>query len=163
MPDLNPERNKGKVYTGLVDRLDAIGDNEMREVVILRHGHNSVNLRHTCHDYERMTGSLPRGGCHSPTGFSWGYGGSGPSELARMIMRDYFGRRVTGSIYQQFKQDFVAKWPSESNWRITADEINTWLSDAPWRWHHGPDPVHPSDGGPPITDVELFGEEWEHW
>lgn len=27
---------------------------------------------------------------HSPTGFEWGYGGSGPAELARCILIDHF-------------------------------------------------------------------------
>lgn len=31
---------------------------------------------------------------HSPGGFSWGYGGSGPSELARCILLDYLGDAV---------------------------------------------------------------------
>lgn len=29
---------------------------------------------------------------HSPTGFSWGYGGSGPAQLALAILADHFGR-----------------------------------------------------------------------
>jgi hypothetical protein len=28
---------------------------------------------------------------HSPTGFSWGYAGSGPAQLALAILADYFG------------------------------------------------------------------------
>lgn len=28
---------------------------------------------------------------HSPAGFSWGYGGSGPSELARCLLIDHYG------------------------------------------------------------------------
>jgi uncharacterized protein DUF6166 len=28
---------------------------------------------------------------HSPNGFSWGYAGSGPSELARCILLEHFG------------------------------------------------------------------------
>lgn len=28
---------------------------------------------------------------HSPTGFSWGYGGSGPSDLARCLLIDHYG------------------------------------------------------------------------
>lgn len=32
---------------------------------------------------------------HSPTGFSWGYGGSGPAELARCLLIDALGDRAT--------------------------------------------------------------------
>ncbi len=30
---------------------------------------------------------------HSPDGFSWGYGGSGPAQLALAILADHFQRR----------------------------------------------------------------------
>jgi hypothetical protein len=30
--------------------------------------------------------------------------------------------------YQQFKDEHVATWPQNSEWRITAGEIRTWLS-----------------------------------
>ncbi|MBT9252140.1 MAG: hypothetical protein KM296_00220 [Brockia lithotrophica] len=29
---------------------------------------------------------------HSPTGFEWGYGGSGPADLALSILHDYLNR-----------------------------------------------------------------------
>jgi hypothetical protein len=45
---------------------------------------------------------------HSPDGFNWGYGGSGPAQLAASIMLE-----LTGDIggYQDFKWDVVAKIP----------------------------------------------------
>jgi hypothetical protein len=116
-------------------------------------------LRHTCLDYERMTGHLPsRSGCHSPSGFAWGYLGSGPSELARMILRDLLGRRVTATVYQAFKEQYVARFPTDSPWVLSAAEILEWLADASWR--RG---LRTSEGGPPISDPELYGQPWEHW
>jgi hypothetical protein len=49
---------------------------------------------------------------HSPDGFEYGYGGSGPADLARSILVDYFGlhgapERLSVS-YQRFKWQFVA-------------------------------------------------------
>lgn len=43
---------------------------------------------------------------HSPDGFNWSYGGSGPAQLAATIMLE-----LTGKIdnYQEFKWDVIAK------------------------------------------------------
>lgn len=38
---------------------------------------------------------LPHHVKHSPTGFSWGYAGSGPAELARCLLIDALGDRAT--------------------------------------------------------------------
>lgn len=32
---------------------------------------------------------------HSPSGFNWGYGGSGPADLALSILADFFGENPT--------------------------------------------------------------------
>ena len=42
---------------------------------------------------------------HSPTGFEWGYGGSGPAELALNILSAIVGRETAEEmgIYQKFK------------------------------------------------------------
>ena len=72
---------------------------------------------------------------HSPDGFQWGYGGSGPSDLALAIMADYFGRQgvvkplgeATGC-YQDFKWDFIAKI-REDGWSITEQQIHEWREE----------------------------------
>lgn len=60
---------------------------------------------------------------HSPDGFNWGYGGSGPSDLARSIIADALGT-TDPAIYQEFKWEFVAKWGD--SWEISMDEILAW-------------------------------------
>ncbi|GAH88193.1 unnamed protein product, partial [marine sediment metagenome] len=45
---------------------------------------------------------------HSPAGFEWGYGGSGPADLARSILWDYLGKEPPRVLYQNFKDTFVA-------------------------------------------------------
>lgn len=45
---------------------------------------------------------------HSPDGFNWGYGGSGPCQLALAIVLKLTGK---SSGYQQFKQDVIAGLP----------------------------------------------------
>lgn len=106
---------------------------------------------------------------HSSAGFNWGYGGSGPSELARCILLDHLGEQVrcvcggSGQVprmsearlredvvvqrqrlvtcpgcggdgfklqpmtYQRFKEEFVATWPMDGAWRLTSEEIESWL------------------------------------
>lgn len=62
---------------------------------------------------------------HSPTGFNWGYGGSGPTDLARSILWDYLGKEPSTPLYQDFKWEFVAAWKEE--WQITSAEIKKWI------------------------------------
>ena len=41
---------------------------------------------------------------HSPTGFEWGYGGSGPAQLALAILVDVFGDKTLAvKLHQTFK------------------------------------------------------------
>ncbi len=64
---------------------------------------------------------------HSPDGFNWGYGGSGPGDLARSILMDHFSGTTYGveMIYMKFKQDFVAHFGD--TWEITSDLISEWM------------------------------------
>lgn len=48
---------------------------------------------------------------HSPTGFSWGYGGSGPAQLALAILLEYFPEAVALHSYQDFKFGTIARLP----------------------------------------------------
>lgn len=45
---------------------------------------------------------------HSPDGFNWGYGGSGPSQLASAIVLELTGN---SNGYQNFKWNFIARLP----------------------------------------------------
>lgn len=48
---------------------------------------------------------------HSPDGFAWGYGGSGPAQLALAILLTRTDEETAVKLHQDFKADFVAKWP----------------------------------------------------
>jgi hypothetical protein len=65
---------------------------------------------------------------HSPTGLSWGYGGSGPADTALSILWDLLGAAPAPWLYQAFKDDTVAKWPQDTGWSITEAEIRGWLA-----------------------------------
>jgi hypothetical protein len=60
---------------------------------------------------------------HSPTGFEWGYGGSGPAQLALAILADYFGDDEQAlDCYQSFKRAVVSTLPYRG-WTLTAEQI----------------------------------------
>lgn len=83
---------------------------------------------------------------HSPTGFGWGYAGSGPAELALAIVCDRLGLRGAGGTYspmlvtaddrcvlpeppyQRFKADRIARLPQGESWIIQAAEVDAWLA-----------------------------------
>lgn len=67
---------------------------------------------------------------HSPDGFEWGYGGSGPSQLALALVLDATGDQVLAlDAYQWFKWAVVSCWGDR--WAITAGQIDRWVDQ--WR------------------------------
>lgn len=63
---------------------------------------------------------------HSPDGFNWGYGGSGPAQLALAILLKYMPEEIAVKVYQTFKFNVVAKWP-QHDFEVTVNlkkEIN---------------------------------------
>jgi len=63
---------------------------------------------------------------HSPTGFEWGYGGSGPAQLALALLIDVLGDvELAQRHYQDFKHEIVAGW--KASWTITAREIREFV------------------------------------
>jgi len=60
---------------------------------------------------------------HSPSGFEWGYGGSGPAQLALAILADHCSDDEQAfNFHHRFKWAVVAEWPY-SGWTITGAEI----------------------------------------
>ena len=51
---------------------------------------------------------------HSPSGFCWGYGGSGPSQLALAICLEIYPEDEALSKYQDFKKKYIATIPMKS-------------------------------------------------
>lgn len=59
----------------------------------------------------------------SPTGFEWGYGGSGPGQLALAILADHLqDDREALRLYQEFKWRVVAGWEGRT-WRLTGKDV----------------------------------------
>lgn len=64
---------------------------------------------------------------HSPDGFNWGYGGSGPAQLALALLLDATGDPGTAlTQHQNFKRCFVCDWGDA--WVLTQKNIIAWLN-----------------------------------
>jgi Family of unknown function (DUF6166) len=60
---------------------------------------------------------------HSPTGFEWGYGGSGPAQLALALIADALGDdQLALRLHQKFKWMVVAGLPKD-HWRLTEPQV----------------------------------------
>ena len=67
---------------------------------------------------------------HSPDGFSWGYDGSGPAQLALALLLDRgVDEKWAARHHQDFKRVFVAGWGE--SWALTSSEIDAWVAE--WR------------------------------
>ena len=89
---------------------------------------------------------LPHFPFHSPSGFAWGYGGSGPADLAFAILIDHLdehppregwksrrfnewaGDSLAYKLHQAFKWEFVATWGDA--WTIDSQAIDAWVTNA---------------------------------
>ena len=60
----------------------------------------------------------------SPSGFAWGYGGSGPAQLALALCADALdGDEAALAVFQEFKQAVLVPLNEEAPWTITAGEV----------------------------------------
>lgn len=65
---------------------------------------------------------------HSPSGFAWNYGGSGPAQLALAILADASGDDgIAIANYMAFKSERIAALPV-GPWKITQLDVLEWLA-----------------------------------
>ena len=64
---------------------------------------------------------------HSPTGFEWGYGGSGPAQLALALAASRLPDLLAHTIHQYLKWTLVATLDRE--WHLPADRLDALLVD----------------------------------
>jgi hypothetical protein len=68
---------------------------------------------------------------HSPDGFEWGYGGSGPAQLALALLVDHLGDTAQAlALYHDFKFALVAGLPREE-WTLTSEQIQQVIDALP--------------------------------
>jgi len=96
-------------------------------------GHCSVIVQIQDGDGDPIERELKHIERHSPDGFQWGYGGSGPADLALSILTDLCQRldfsdmSLPDKYYQAFKRKFIATAGDELN--LTGKEIYDWLAE----------------------------------
>jgi hypothetical protein len=60
---------------------------------------------------------------HSPTGFEWGFAGSGPAQLALALLADALGDDARAlRLHQQFKFRYIAQF-KDGHWMLTDGHI----------------------------------------
>ncbi len=60
---------------------------------------------------------------HSPDGFNWGYGGSGPAQLALALAADVLGDdEAAQDVYQRLKFKLVGRLPHDG-WSLSEDQL----------------------------------------
>ena len=62
---------------------------------------------------------------HSPDGFNWGYGGSGPAQLALALVLEVTDEEEAIKRHQSFKFDIIASL--QGNFEMKAEQIYEWL------------------------------------
>lgn len=69
---------------------------------------------------------------HSPTGFAWGYAGSGPAQLALAILCHALNsdERAT-ELYQEFKVAVIAPIDRQHAWHLTTHDVLGWVLKHP--------------------------------
>jgi hypothetical protein len=61
---------------------------------------------------------------HSPTGFEWGYSGSGPAQLALAILADALGSPTRAlRLHQQFKWKVISGLERDASWSLSRAEV----------------------------------------
>ena len=60
---------------------------------------------------------------HSPTGFEWGYEGSGPAQLALAVLADHLGEDDKAcELHHNFKRGVIAKL-RRNGWTLTSEDV----------------------------------------
>lgn len=83
---------------------------------------------------------------HSPTGFEWGYEGSGPAQLALAILADtlrWDGQQAI-DLHQRYKREVVARLDRQAGWEIEQSSVLDWI-----RQNTRPEDRAPSEPTPP--------------
>lgn len=93
---------------------------------------------------------------HSPTGFAWGYTGSGPHQLALAILLEEFGPELAELWYDEFTREVVAGW-QEAHWQINTAELRRWMD--PRLTDEDLNPPKPLEPVVEITEEVLDDEE----
>lgn len=104
---------------------------------------------------------------HSPSGFEWGYLGSGPAQLALALLAHATGDDAYACAqYQTFKEDVVARLPPEQDWRMTDAQVLEWVDRHPLipddrGYYRSAEEIDQDRRFAPIDDSVLFATDSE--
>ena len=73
--------------------------------------------------------SIPHAARHSPTGIEWGYGGSGPADLALSVLLALTDEKTANALYHRFKHEVLALVP-EAGGVLRATDVRRWIERA---------------------------------
>ena len=73
--------------------------------------------------------SVPHVARHSPTGIEWGYGGSGPADLARSVLLALADEPTADALYQPFKHEVIGRVPPAGG-VLRAADVRKWVEHA---------------------------------
>ncbi|MFC7114026.1 DUF6166 domain-containing protein [Natronoarchaeum sp. GCM10025703] len=65
----------------------------------------------------------------SPSGFEWGYGGSGPAQLSIALLAHAYDEEFAVDHYQSFKREIVSELP-ENGWTLNFTDLDAWRREA---------------------------------
>jgi hypothetical protein len=107
----------------------------MKSYLINRHGKENEIGKVTLRSIDPVTGITkeitPEASLkvrnHSPDGFEFGYGGSGPAQLALAILLDFIGKPPSTGCYQAFKFSYISSIGHPGG-MIHGDDIMVWLA-----------------------------------
>jgi hypothetical protein len=92
---------------------------------------------------------------HSPTGFAWGYTGSGPAQLALAILAEVGQDDALAiDLHQGFKHDVIARLP-DATWSISEEYVRGWIEAMIAR------PLYLQEDQPNIVDQDEPGYKTE--
>lgn len=86
---------------------------------------------------------------HSPDGFSWGYNGSGPAQLAlAILLKAGVCSEAAVHWHQEFKREVIAVQPQRGDWEIFIDPVK-WVESKEHSEPHVVGTVAPTDENDP--------------
>lgn len=105
---------------------------------------NEIVLSRDPHGWARSVEGVPRKWVyHSPDGFEWGYGGSGPADLALNILRMFVPPPEAWRLHHEFKFGVIAIMDREKPVIVLPLRfVEGWIQG---RWSRDPETVE-SDG-----------------
>jgi len=98
-----------------IERLASPTINERGNLEIMKHSCSGIRTN--------VKRSIYR---HSPTGFNFGYGGSGPADFALNLLLMVTDNATANRLYQEFKWDFVGAGEND-RLVIKRPEVDNWL------------------------------------